>query len=304
MGTAPNGVEMMRPYRKVKRTCAATCVCTPAYEEDYESCALTATSYKYTDRACEPVYKVASTDDATFLDSGITYHFTPLDTDSFDEPQVLIGASYFNSFCSAAGETTCSTLSTAGLAYTNAGISYLEAAPIIQNFASSPTSKQFSLSMHGTKFVFYGVDYDTVTVFDDGYLCFGDVGSPSFKDVSDTIDAHFGGGYPCFSFLQTGLGASGGSNVGYQYRKCYKDKKIGSGSWESDSTTFTFEQVPLEGSTYLDTPASATVQVALIFPSDIRVSFKDVPTITTAVIGPSRGTGVPEGYVTPPLPRN
>jgi len=311
---------MRRPIRKGHRMCAQGCVCAQQQEDFYDSCASKDDDYLYTQQMCRPVYKIASADDASFLDRGISYHYTPLDTVSFDKPLVL-GPSGFDSYCS--DDTAGSCGLTAGVQDID-GFTYNIQSPQTLSFTQSPAFMTTSISNPGTPFSFYGSDYNQVTIFDDGYLCFGTVaGTPSYKD--GTYDAHFGGGYACFSFLQTGLGTSSG----YSFKKCHKDKKtfdstweeafdnftnstnstsdyaafVSTAKWETASTTFTFENVPLEGSNYLNSPATATVQVALIFPNEIRVSYKNIPASITAIIGPSNGNGLHSSFVPSKLPR-
>ena len=47
----------------------------------------------------------------------------------------------------------------------------------------------------------------------------------------------------------------------------------------------------------------ASVQVRLVFPNTIEVSYKEVPLALSAVIGPSDGMGQPDLYTDDPLPR-
>lgn len=298
-GTAPDGQVLQRPFRMGHRMCKPECVCDEPFEVVFKSCVETDIEYLYTEALCQPVYKIDTIDDTAYLNTGVSYLYSPLDTDSFDKP-IALGPAFFDSFCSEETSGTCPAI-VAGEPYTIGGVLYNNFAPEMLTFPTTSTRKKRTISMTGTPFTFYGVDYTEVNLFDDGYLCFGDYNVPEFKNVAQTYDAHFGGGKPCFSFLQTPMGSASG----YSFKQCYKNKKHPGGDWEADSTTYTFEAAPLEGSQYLVNPAYVTVQVALIFPNQIRVSYKNIAPSTTAVIGPSNGTGIPEGFLEAPpvLPR-
>lgn len=286
--------------------CKEGCKCDSPFEVIYESCAGSDTDYLYTEKLCQPVYQISTVEEVEYLNTGVSFLYSPLDTDSFDQPFVL-GPTAFDDFCSNIRSRACGS-PTADEPYEVGGIHYNNMAPELLSFATSRSYKRRSVSMTNTPFNFYGVDYHQVHLFDDGYLCFGDFAAPmKFKDVlglnsSQAYDAHFGGGKPCFSFLQTGLGVATGRRSGYSFQQCFKNKQYPGGTWEADTTTYTFEGVPLAGSIYVKERATVTVQVALIFPNQIRVSFKHLSLATTAVIGPSKGAGTPVGFVPPKLP--
>ena len=295
-GTTPDGDMMDRPFRKAMAPCAQGCVCDSPFEEYYESCfAPDSHEYVFTGKGCVPVYKVDSDSEKAFLNNGVGYRFSPLDENTFDRPEVLPPTAY-DTFCSDHFYEGCGADEQT---YVDGNVTYQNLDPHSVTFTGQQTLKQLSVSMMGNTFRYYGKDYSQVSIFDDGYLCFGSMEAPiKFKNVGKPIEAHFGGGYPCFSFLQTGLG----STEGYMVKTCYKNR-LEYGTWSADTTTFSLEKVPLDGNEYLPEPAFASVQVRLVFPNTIEVSYKEVPLALSAVIGPSDGMGQPDLYTDDPLPR-
>ena len=125
-------------------------------------------------------------------------------------------------------------------------------------------------------------------------MCFGRNFVPptgSFGTWEDHF-SHKGGTHgACFSFLLTDMESS-------TVERCSR-LKHGAGGWEADSLTFTFHRVGIFGGSFTgeETKPTATVQVKLEFGTNkITTKYGELHDSLSAIIGPSKGEGVPPGF--------
>jgi len=281
--TAPDGTEVLRPYRLKTETCAPGCVCTSPMRTSYESCAPSAQYYIYLNTPCQPVYMIESEEVATALD-GKALTWTPLPGGEAYELDVPVLTSPLDS--TATGTLTAF--------WTGADGSYRYGYKP-QTYPTSDDGVWMFGTLYSTAFYYYGVPYSSVYVYTNGYLCFSSSSFFSRKSDGTSLDEHFDmSAGPCFSFLLTDID-SGALTVYYQA------KYVG-GSWIADKQTWTFKSQALRGGDYVDQPGepppAVTVQVSLIFGSNqIEVRYGELDNGLSAIIGPSKGEGAPPGFV-------
>jgi hypothetical protein len=277
MGVAPDGTSIMRPYRKVTQTCTFGCTCAAEVLVSYETCAFSASSYSYSNRPCAPVYKVDTEEQAAAL-SGLALTWSQLPGgEAYDAVDVAEEGL----------DPDCINLKANKYERVNGVPKYTFKT---RSYTIRDNSAFYFSTTYSKDFLFYGEPYKKITLYNNGYFCLGKNFVPPsgrFGEWTDHFDARRG---PCFSFLMTNLEPS-------VVQRCSRVKKI-NGRWVADSLTFTFTNAKLFGAQYTeDESAAVTVQFSLVFGENkIVVRYGDLSPSVTAIIGPSKGEGVPFGF--------
>jgi len=283
--TLDDGSVVYRPYRKKIETCTFGCVCDGgAIKETIEPCAVAATDYRYTNRACAPVYQIDADAQPPETLSGHALTWSPLTGGEGYELTDVTEDVGIDTSCIGVKSTTydwnqpyTATFSTDKYEMTDDGVRYFG-------------------TTYSAAFEFYGKTYHEVSLFNNGHLCFGRSGywASSFKTFEDHFDPNKG---PCFSFLLVDMETT---TVEVCKRVVYDN------GWGAKSQTFTFSKAALFGSGFTgEEKPKVTVQVELLFGTNqIVVRYGDLHPSVSAFVGPSNGTGVAPGFLSdmPKLP--
>jgi len=280
--TAPDGTSIRRPYRKALATCTEGCFCDSDVKVTYESCAVAATDYRYTGGQCSPVYKVDTEETAKALED-LTLTWSPIPgADAYDEVDVSEGGI----------DTDCVGLKSNKFEIKDGTYYYTFKT---NRYNMKDDGAWYFSTTYAADFVYYGKAYKKVLLYNNGYMCFADFVPPtgSFSSFEDHFDPARG---PCFSYLMTDMESS-------KVERCSRVKMVPGGSWEADSLTFTFHNAPLFGGAFATSKPTVTVQVRLVFGDNkIEVRYGKLADSLSAIIGPSKGAGVPTAFQPPALP--
>lgn len=285
MGISPiDGASIRRPYRKMRKTCTFGCQCADGEEvETYESCAVADSDYRYTNRPCAPVYKIDS-EMATRTLQGTSITWAPLAGGESYSVVDVQPETPLDDKCMGLKENL----------FEVRGTDYIYTFSTNKYDLPDDGARYFGTTF-SAPFKYYNTTYDAITLYNDGYMCFGKNFKPqtgSFGSWQDHF-SHKGGTHgACFSFLLTDMESS-------TVERCSRLKNVGPNGWEADSMTFTFNRVGLFGGDFTgeEIKPTATVQVKLEFGSNkITARYGELHDSLSAIIGPSKGEGVPPGF--------
>jgi len=234
-----------------------------------------ATDYLYSGSSCSPVYKIDNENLAKNLD-GLTLTWTPVaGGDAYEPVDVQEGGI----------DTDCVGLRQNKFEVKDSMYYYTWKT---SRYNVKDDGGWYFSNTYSADFLFYGKAYKKVLLYNNGYICFADFVPP--KGNFDTWEDHFDPARgPCFSYLMADMAPS-------KVERCARVKMVPGSSWQADSLTFTFYNQPLFGGNYVD-DATVTVQVRLVFGSNqIEVRYGKLASSLSAIIGPSKGEGVPPGF--------
>jgi len=278
---APDGNSIRRPFRKARKRCDFGCVCADGEEvETYESCAVTDNDYIFTGRPCAPVYKIDDEQLTTAL-NGLTLTWRPLaGGESYDQVDVSENGGGIDMKCVGLESNDFEVKGPGDYRYTFA----------TKRYDMTDDGARFFGTTYSTNFMFYNQNYKMLTLYNNGYMCFGRNFVPPtgrFDRWEDHFSSRKG---PCFSFLLTDMEES-------KVERCSRLKYSSTG-WKADSLTFTFYKQQLFGASFTgDAKPKVTVQVKLVFgTNEIQVKYGELADSLSAIIGPSKGEGVPAGF--------
>lgn len=267
-GVAPDGTQLLRPYRKAVIACSAGCSCNASAlgAVSYHSCAADACDYAYTGEPCNVVFNVTTPAEARDL-SGVQLLFEPLpDGTGFYEPVV-----------------TRNRKIEAGLADTAAG-TFTRG---MRRFEyDEPTSLSmceqdvFKVSM-GSNFPFLGDEFDTIDIAANGYVGFSH-GEPPEIVSEATAASHFSASKGrSFSLMLADLSPTA-------VYVAHVDEQLDETTTEPYATAVTFLNAPLA---YDETAVPCTVQGLFVHETGaVTLTFGGVSESLDAYIGPSDGT--------------
>jgi len=283
-GHDPLGASVLRPFVRKHAVCADGCWCDPdapeASYEEYVSCVGNPkypNDYEYSGEACSPVYVLDRASEVEALqDKTLVYAPLPGGV-AFNAPQVLAGEGVVDAFATATSE---------GEIQMDGETLYMTR-PVKLPIGTDSSLKR-SLWSHET-FSFFGHDYETIYVSENGYICFTE---SNVQAATPSIDEHFSAARgPCFSVFLSDLAFDSRGAAGIYLTHIFAGAVA---PYTPRATVVTYYLAHGDGDTSGNT---FSVQARFeYFSNSVRVSFdKQLPTTLSAVVGPSAGA-VPRGF--------
>jgi hypothetical protein len=287
MGVAPDGTSLERPFRKATQHCQVGCTCDELVKTTYQSCASAETTYTYSESECAPVYMIDSDEKATSLvgkaltwtplTGGDGYYPVAIRKDAEISPKTMDTSHWGSLFKSGStyfwqGKVSC--LGPCEVPFPDDGIGMI----------SMPAGKPFK---------YYGKDYSTVYVHNNGFLQFG---YAPYTLTVPNIPNHFTpwAGGPRFAALFADWDKQ---TIYYSVQEKFTGWATG---WRIYAVVITFGAAPVSNKRYAsgDNPVPPSAfQIRLLFETqEIEVTYGAVAPQLTAVIGPANATGVVPGF--------